>query len=331
MMINSVDNILKCIDENEIFLVTSHISPDGDNLGSTLATYFALRKLGKKVFYVLDDTIPLNMNFLVDGVEKLSSQDFKQTDYVVVSLDCGDKNRICIEESLIEGAKVLITIDHHASNKGYGDINFIDTEASSTCELVYRLLNRYKKLNGINLIDQRIATSLYTGLVTDTGNFSYTNADEDSFEIARNLIMMGAQKDEIIINVYQSNSFSYYKLLGEALNTLEVFESQVACITLTNEMLDRNEISYNDVDGITTYTRDIDGINIGILFKQRNEYEVKVSLRSKNDTDVSKIAQVFGGGGHTKAAGCTILDTIENAKKKVLDVVLNTLQGETNG
>jgi len=192
-------------------------------------------------------------------------------------------------------------------------------------------LNRYKKLNGINLIDQRIATSLYTGLVTDTGNFSYTNADEDSFEIARNLIMMGAQKDEIIINVYQSNSFSYYKLLGEALNTLEVFESQVACITLTNEMLDRNEISYNDVDGITTYTRDIDGINIGILFKQRNEYEVKVSLRSKNDTDVSKIAQVFGGGGHTKAAGCTILDTIENAKKKVLDVVLNTLQGETNG
>lgn len=329
-MTNSIDNILKCIEENETFLVTSHVSPDGDNLGSTLATFYALKKLGKKVFYVLDDTIPLNMNFLVDGVEKLSSQDFSQTDYVVITLDCGDKNRICIDKTLIDGTKVLVTIDHHASNNGYGDINFIDTEASSTCELVYRLLSRYKKLNGVNLIDEKIATALYTGIVTDTGNFSYTNADEESFEVARNLLMMGAKKEDIIINVFQSNSFNYYKLLGEALNTLEVYGSEVACITLTKDMLDKNDISYNDVDGITTYTRDIKGINIGILFKQRNENEVKVSLRSKNNTDVSKIAQVFGGGGHTRAAGCTIADSVDVAKKKVLDVVLNILQGEIN-
>lgn len=322
---NSMDNILRCIEERDTFLVTSHVSPDGDNLGSTLALYYALKKLGKEVYYVLDDSIPKNLNFLVEGVEKLSSKEFKNDDYVLITLDCGDIERICIDKELIEKSSFMITIDHHASNGGYGDINYIDIEASSTCELVYGLLKRYKKKNGVNLIDSDIATALYTGLVTDTGNFSYTNADESSFEMARDLVMMGAEKEKIIINVFQSNSFNYYKLLGEALNTLEVHKSEVACITLTKDMLERNDIGYNDVDGITTYTRDIKGINIGILFKQKDDNIVKVSLRSKDTTDVSEIAKVFGGGGHVRAAGCTINDTVENAKKKVLDVVLNTL------
>ncbi|MDR1774158.1 MAG: bifunctional oligoribonuclease/PAP phosphatase NrnA, partial [Clostridioides sp.] len=166
---------------------------------------------------------------------------------------------------------------------------------------------------------------LYTGIATDTGNFSYPSADEETFEIARDLLIEGADKDSININVFQSNSSDYYKLLGEALGTLEIFESKVSCIYLTQDMLARNNISFNDVDAITPYTRNIKGVEVGILVKQKGENEIKVSLRSKSYFDVSKVAKIFGGGGHVRASGCTINDTVENAKKKIIKEVLKNI------
>ena len=126
-------------------------------------------------------------------------------------------------------------------------------------------------------------------------------------------------------NVFQSNPYNYYKLLGEALNTLEIVDNKVSSIMITKEMLKRNVISFNDVDGITSYTRDIEGVEVGILLKEKKENEVKVSLRSKNYVNVSEIAKTFNGGGHIRAAGCTIYDSIENAKEKVLKEVLKSI------
>ena len=121
-------------------------------------------------------------------------------------------------------ASKLICIDHHASNDSYGDLNYVDIDASSTCELVYNLLVRFQQIKDINIINEDIATCLYTGLVTDTGNFSYSNVHASSFEMAKNLLVLGAQKNTIIQNIYQSNSSGYYKLLGEALKGLEIFD-----------------------------------------------------------------------------------------------------------
>jgi len=322
---NNIDNIIDYINGSNYFVVTSHISPDGDNIGSTLSMYYALNKLGKNVFYVLDDNPPLNLRFLLKDINILRSEEFKLEDYSIISLDCGDKKRICLSDEIINNSKKLICIDHHASNDHYGDFNYIDIDASSTCELVYNFLKRFSEVNNLNIIDEKIATCLYTGLVTDTGNFAYANTHPSSFEMAKDLLLTGAKKEEIIQNVFQSNPYNYYKLLGEALNTLEIVDNKVSSIMITKEMLKRNVISFNDVDGITSYTRDIEGVEVGILLKEKKENEVKVSLRSKNYVNVSAIAKTFNGGGHIRAAGCTIYDSIENAKEKVLKEVLKSI------
>lgn len=324
-MIDNIENIIDYINRSNDFIVTSHISPDGDNIGSTLSMYNSLKKLKKNVYYVLDDTPPKNLEFLLKDVNILKSNEFNIDKFNIISLDCGDRKRICLSDEIKDKAQKIICIDHHASNDKYGDLNYIDTNASSTCELVYNVLVAYNKKYNIDLIDENIATFLYTGLVTDTGNFMYSNTHPTSFDMAKNLLLKGAKKENIIQNIFQSNSANYYKLLGEALNTLDIIDNKVACISITKEMLKRNIISFNDVDGITSYTRDIEGIEVGILLKEKKDNEIKVSLRSKSYVDVSKIAQSFGGGGHIKAAGCTIYDTIENTKKKIIDSVLKTI------
>ncbi|CEN76065.1 DHH family phosphoesterase [Paraclostridium sordellii] len=323
-MLNNIKNIIKAIREGNNFIVTSHYSPDGDNIGSTLSMYYTLKKLGKKVYYVLDDSIPLNLTFLVKDVKILKSEEMNENlnDYTLISLDCGDFNRICVSESIKKSVKQLICIDHHASNNNYGDLNYINPNESSTCELVYNLLKEFSKEIGEQILDEDISTYLYTGLLTDTGNFSYSNTNPSSYLMAYDLVNLGAKKDLIIQKIFQSNTYNYYKLLGEALDTLEIVDKKIASMMLTIDMLERNEISFNDADGVTSYTRDIDGVEVGLLFKEKAPGEVKVSFRSKNYVDVSAVAQVFGGGGHVRASGCTIKDSIENVKKIVINEVL---------
>ncbi|CEN82882.1 DHH family phosphoesterase [Paraclostridium sordellii] len=323
-MLNNIKNIIKAIREGNNFIVTSHYSPDGDNIGSTLSMYYTLKKLGKKVYYVLDDSIPLNLTFLVKDVKILKSEEMNENlnDYTLISLDCGDFNRICVSESIKKSVKQLVCIDHHASNNNYGDLNYINPNESSTCELVYNLLKEFSKEMGEQILDEDISTYLYTGLLTDTGNFSYSNTNPSSYLMAYDLVNLGAKKDLIIQKIFQSNTYNYYKLLGEALDTLEIVDKKIASMMLTIDMLERNEISFNDADGVTSYTRDIDGVEVGLLFKEKAPGEVKVSFRSKNYVDVSAVAQVFGGGGHVRASGCTIKDSIENVKKIVINEVL---------
>ncbi|MGL5694084.1 MAG: DHH family phosphoesterase, partial [Peptostreptococcaceae bacterium] len=169
-MITNIDKIINYIKGSNDFVVTSHISPDGDNIGSTLGIYYTLKKMGKNVYYVIDDNAPLNLRFLVKDVKRLTSIDFKELniqEYSLVSLDCGDKSRVCVSEDIKENAKSIICIDHHASNDAYGDLNYIEADASSTCELVYNILVRLSEIDTIDIIDSKIATALYTGLVTD--------------------------------------------------------------------------------------------------------------------------------------------------------------------
>lgn len=323
-MLNNIKNIIKAIREGNNFIVTSHYSPDGDNIGSTLSMYYTLKKLGKKVYYVLDDSIPLNLTFLVKDIKILKSEEMNEnlSDYTLISLDCGDFNRICVSENIKKSVKQLVCIDHHASNNNYGDLNYINPNESSTCELVYNLLKEFSKEMGEQILDEDISTYLYTGLLTDTGNFSYSNTNPSSYLMAYDLVNLGAKKDLIIQKIFQSNTYNYYKLLGEALDTLEIVDKKIASMMLTIDMLERNEISFNDADGVTSYTRDIDGVEVGLLFKEKAPGEVKVSFRSKNYVDVSAVAQVFGGGGHVRASGCTIKDSIENVKKIVINEVL---------
>lgn len=325
---NNIDTIIKYIHGSNDFVVTSHINPDGDNIGSTLSMYYFLKKINKRVYYVMDDSMPLNMRFLIKDINIINSNQFKELnikDYNLITLDCGDKNRICVDNDIKNSCIKLINIDHHASNDCYGDLNYVVAEASSTCELVYNLLIRNEEVNNNKSIDENIATALYTGLITDTGKLTYSNTHASSFDMAKRLLISGADTQKVVQNVFGSNSFNFYKLLGESLNTLEIINTKVAIMMVTKDMLEKYNIDFNDIDGIVPYARDIENVEIGILLKEKNNNEIKVSLRSKSFADVSRVAKVFGGGGHIRAAGCTINDNIENAKTKIIEEALKEI------
>ena len=325
-MVNNMDKIINYINEGNYFIVTSHVNPDGDNIGSTLSMYYYLKSINKNVYYVLDDDIPLNLKFLLKDIEILNSEDFTKLNlekFNLIALDCGDLGRICIDKKLIDKASKLICIDHHASNDNYGDFNYVVPEASSTCELVYNLFKKINETTNMQVIDSKIATALYAGVVTDTGKFTYSNTHPSTFDMAKDLLILGANSNKVICEVYGNNPYNYYKLLGEALNTLNIINKKIAVITLTKDMLSRNNVSFKDTDGITPFCRDIENVEVGILVKEKSQNEIKISLRSKNYVDVSQIAKVFNGGGHVRAAGLTVFnETIENATKMVVDETL---------
>ena len=325
---NNIDTILEYIHGSDDFIVTSHVNPDGDNIGSTLSVYYFLKKINKRVYYVMDDIMPLNMQFLIKDINIINSKEFKDINiekYNLITLDCGDKNRICIDEDIKCNCIKIINIDHHGSNDFYGDLNYVVPEASSTSELVYNLIIRSEEINNFKYIDENIATALYTGLMTDTGKLTYSNTHISSFDMAKELLIRGAHTQKVVQNVFGSNPFNFYKLLGESLNTLEIINTKVAIMMVTKDMLERYNIDFNDIDGIAPYARDIQNVEIGILLKEKDKNEIKVSLRSKSYVDVSRMAKAFGGGGHIRAAGCTIKDSIQNAKLKILEEALKEI------
>lgn len=325
---NNIDTIIKYIHGSNDFVVTSHVNPDGDNIGSTLSIYYFLKKINKNVYYVMNDDMPLNMRFLIEGINIINSSKFKELNvenYTLITLDCGDKNRICVDEDIKNNCIKLINIDHHASNDFYGNLNYVVAEESSTCELVYNLIMRSEEINNCKYINEDIATALYTGLMTDTGKLTYSNTNASSFDMAKELLLRGAHTQKVVQNVFGSNSFNFYKLLGESLNTLEIIDTKVAVMMVTQDMLKKYNIDFKDIDGIVPYARDIENVEIGILLKEKGNNEIKVSLRSKNYADVSSVAKRFSGGGHIRAAGCTINDSIENAKSKIVEEALKEI------
>ncbi|WP_101772995.1 DHH family phosphoesterase [Peptostreptococcus faecalis] len=306
--IKEINDILDFIEKNDNYIVTSHENPDGDNIGSSLAMFRFLEKLGKRVSYVLDDEYPNNLMFLYEKEIKKKSYQVNDRNQVIIALDAGDYTRLNIDIDILEKSRGIICVDHHVTNGEYGFLKFIDSDMSSTSEMVYEIISEYENRHEVKLIDEKIATALYTGLITDTGNFQYSNTCPSSFLMASNLIERGADKITIIENIYQNNSLNFYKLLGETLENLEVIDDKISIATVTKEMIDRNSLKYDDIDPITPYTRDIEGVELGIFIKEKQMGEIKVSFRSKRYVDCTKLAKEFGGGGHVRASGCTIKD-----------------------
>lgn len=325
-----MDNInqfefLKEIFENEkYFIVTSHTAPDGDNVGSSVAMTGYLREMQKKAYHVIDDSIPDNLNFLLEGHKFFTSEQFldiekynclvKSKEYVLIVLDTADSDRICISNEILQNAKYIVNIDHHVSNTKYGKINHIESEISSTCELVCKILRSIDEKK----ITSKIATALYTGISTDTGNFLFDSVDAYTFECASFLTKQGAERDTVANRIYQSTTYNYLQLTKESLETLEIYEN-IGLMLLSVEMLERNNVDYKDTDPLVQNVINIEGVSVGILIKERGENLYKISFRSKDSTNVCEIAQKFGGGGHKRAAGCTIYADLETVKKKVLE------------
>lgn len=304
--------IKKLIESNDEFIILPHKSPDGDAIGSSVALQKALENIGKKGYIVLNDDIPLNLQFL--EVEKYSLEAFNQLKHeskVVITIDSSDVTRFDKRSDLLENRKIL-NIDHHVTNTKYGDINYVK-EASSVGELIYELLVALEYP-----VDVETANAIYVAISTDTGSFKYSNTSENTFRIASEL---RKELDFELINreLYQKVLLEDVLLKNKVLGTLRVFKEKIGLVFLTTEMLMGFENA--DTDGIVEEVRNINGIEVAIFIKQETEDQYKVSFRSKLDFNVSALALEFNGGGHPKAAGCTMNGPVD----RIIDLLVSKI------
>jgi phosphoesterase RecJ-like protein len=317
-IMNNFNEITKLLEKNNSFLITSHKNIDGDAIGSELALYFILKKLNKKPIILNQDRLPRIYNFLPDSDKVHCLEDnyinIKNIDVGII-VDCSNFERIEETYKIFKNIKNIINIDHHNSNENYGDLNYIDSLASSVGEIVYDLI----KFINLDLLDEKISTCLYTAIITDTGSFRYSNVSSKTFSVVSDLASQGIKPNLIADNIYNRNTYSGLKLLGKALLTLEVDESNyVSWLTITRDMLNNTEANDEEVEGIIDVARTLENTEVSILFRETKDNKIKVSFRSKGDFNVNKFAGKFNGGGHPNSSGCVCSGKIAEVKENIL-------------
>lgn len=314
LVMDNISQAIKLIDKSKNIFIASHINPDGDNIGSILALGLGLKKLSKNVNILKTDKIPDDFNFL-PGIDLIQEyKDDMKVDDLFIVLDSSDEDRLGALKQLLESTPNIINIDHHISNTNFGKINIVDTKASATGELVYKLLEKMD----IKL-DKDIGTNLYTAISTDSGSFKYESVTSETHKIVANLLELGIDHSNININLYEKISMKRFKLNNNILSNAKFYNNgQIAIAKATQEILKDTETTMEDTDDIVSALRQIDTVEVACLLKEFQKKEIKISLRSKEYVDVSAICNNFGGGGHIRAAGCKIEEDINVAEDLLL-------------
>ncbi|MFH1888610.1 MAG: bifunctional oligoribonuclease/PAP phosphatase NrnA [Candidatus Omnitrophota bacterium] len=314
----SLKKIVASLRENKSFLVTTHTNTEGDALGSELAFYGILKKLGKKATVVNEDVLPYSYEFLPNADKIIKYKDnLKEIKFdCFVTLDCSDLGRTGEVYRLNAEKRPTINIDHHISNTRFGDVNWVEPHASSCSEMVYKL---HKALS--LPIDRDTAILLYTGILTDTGSFRYTNTTSFTHKAVSELLKFNLDIPRIYKSVYENIPFQDMKLLARILPAVRrEANGKVIWFQIKHNMLRNKRLSFDLSEHILTFGRAIKGAEVVVLFKEnlgvRNE--IRINLRSQGKADVNKIARFFGGGGHKTASGATIHGKIDDIRKRVL-------------
>lgn len=314
----TLKQIAELIKNEKSFTVASHVGPDGDSIGSTLALGHALKMLGKEVSLSFgEDGVSIPPQYqMFEDLDWLKSYKKSKANPVFISLECPQQSRLGGSYKLLKKAKKVINIDHHSDNRNYGDINYVNSEVSSTCEILF---NIFKLLDII--INKKLATYLYVGLVTDTGRFQYSNISPKTFEIAKQLLEKDVDANSIFQHVYENRSLKSLKLLGMILSRAKTELKGLIYSTISKDDFNLSSIGIGETEDYIDFLRSCKGMKVAAIFKEVNDKEIKVSLRSQNSINVAKIAEKFGGGGHAAAAGYTSkesLPTSVNNFKKAL-------------
>ena len=315
------------IGQSQRVLITTHVNPDGDGIGSELALYHFLTKLGKDVRVINRDAVPEIFAFL-PGASRIEIGAAPPADRdLTIILDCGGMERTGLSLHGEDRSQVIV-IDHHLTNDQAGGINIVDAEASATGELVYELMELMEK-NGPAAIDQAIALCLYTSIFTDTGSFRYSNTSPRALAIASELVAYGVDTWMVAEAVYESKPFPVLKLLGIFLTTLGVSQKSLfAWGTLEEAAFEATGTRPEHTDGFVNYPRSIRGVEVAVLFRELKPDAVKVSMRSKGKVNVAAIAEEFGGGGHHNAAGCVVEGSLGEVRHRVLNILAAFLKDE---
>lgn len=289
------------IEKAENIILTAHVNPDGDAVGSSLALLLTLRNEypNKNIRLILQDNIPYTTKFLKfsETIEKYIDDEVYNTN-LLIYLDSATKERTGIIWERVRASKT-ICIDHHISNPEYADINCVIRNATSTSEIIYNFIkiSNYKFL-------KEVAEALYLGLINDTGNFSHRNVTKEAFEMAAHLISMGVDSNYIVNNFLNSNSYPALKIVGEALRNFEFYsEKKLSYIYIDNETMTKYRARKEDTEGIVEKILSYNEASVSLFLREEPDGKIKGSMRSKYEVDVNEIANFFGGGGHYKAAG----------------------------
>ncbi len=303
--------------------ISGHIRPDGDCVGSCMGLFLYLKKNYPKIRTdVFLEKIPPEYLFIKDIQEVRSdfTTDVKEYD-LFFSLDCS-KDRLGEAEKFFDAAKKTVNIDHHVSNKGTGDELYIVPTASSACELVYNVLTRDK-------MDIDVAKALYTGMVTDTGVFKYNNTSPETMRIAADLISFGFDFGTLIDHVFYEKTYLQNQILGRALlESIRLMDGRCIVSVVSKQSMEFYGADSNDLDGIVNQLLLTIGVDCAIFMYEIAPLEYKVSLRSNGAVDVSKVAEMFGGGGHVRAAGCIINGTSHDVINNITKYIHKQLYSE---
>ena len=322
----SLKKVVAAIRKYKRFLISSHTSPEGDALGSELAFYYLLKRLGKQAIIINDDPLPQECNFFPardkvrlykPGLRNINSD-------CMVILDCSDLSRIGRVQDLRKDNLPLINIDHHISNSRFGTLNLVDAQASSASEIIFKL---YKEMRVP--FDEDSALLLYAGILTDTGSFRYSNTTAFTHQAAAELLHFNIDANQVYRNMYENIPFTDIQLLNKALAHIHrTAGGRIAWVEVPAKLLRRKGVSIDFSDHILSFIRSIKDTQVAALFKENlgGKREIRFNLRSNGLINVNKIAQAFGGGGHKTASGCTICGNLADVRRKVIAKIRQNLK-----
>lgn len=296
--------------------ISGHVRPDGDCIGSCMGLYLYIKEAYPMIdVHVFLEEVPsyFQMFEIIKDIKHEIPQN-KQYD-LFIALDCADVSRLGFSEPLFHSAFSTICVDHHISNPSYAKMNYIVPEASSTSELIYRLIDQDK-------VNKSIAECLYLGISHDTGIFQYSCTSPETMEVAADLMRKGIRASEIIDKTYYEKTYAQNRVLGQALLDSQLFLDGKCIVSyVTKQTMEEFQVISSDLEGIVSQLRNTQGVEAAIFLYQIGDAEYKVSLRASNFVDVSKVASTFGGGGHVKAAGVTMCGEIPEIVDKLVEEI----------
>jgi phosphoesterase RecJ-like protein len=309
-MENELRTVADLITEHRRFVLTTHVNPDGDGIGSEAALASFLQESGKSVEIINHSTTPAVYDFLdpegrIRAYDPQRDRGAVEAAEVIFVLDTSQPSRLrSLESALLKSRALKVCIDHHLEPHPFADVYLLDDDATSTGEILYRLLTM---ITG-GTLSPTVATALYTAIVTDTGSFRYPRVDPETHRIVSHLIQCGADPVAIYTRVYERWTVGRIRLLGETLSTLQTeADGKIAYISITQEMLQRTGTLEEDTDNFTMYPMSLVGVRAGILFLELQN-GVKISFRSRDQIPINELAKEFGGNGHKNAAGARLHD-----------------------